>query len=159
MHIFQTVVLVLFLISSALLIFMILIQSGKGGSLGIMGGGSSSSAFGSSTVDVVEKISWWGALAFFVLAILAAIAFADSGPKIPENVEKDSIEKQLQVPATDPATQGQPSGQNPPVMPGTVNKPIENKPAATNPVTKPAQTQPGATGMNPTGPATGQIGK
>lgn len=78
--------------------------------MGIMGGGGSNTAFGSSTVDVVEKAAFWFAIAFFVLAILAAIAFADSGPRVPE---KDA--QNTEVPATQgtPATQANPAPANP----------------------------------------------
>jgi len=89
-EIFQSTVLILFFISAAILIFLILIQSGKGGGMGMLGGGGSGSAFGSSSVDIVEKVTWWGATAFFVLAVLAAIAFADTGPSLP--VKENGVE-------------------------------------------------------------------
>ncbi|MCB1170058.1 MAG: preprotein translocase subunit SecG [Leptospiraceae bacterium] len=89
MEILQSVVVILFFLVCAVLIFLVLIQSGKGGSMGIMGGGGSQSAFGSSTVDVVEKATWYAAIAFFVLAILAAVAFADSGPNTDVNPAAD----------------------------------------------------------------------
>ena len=39
MEILQSVVVILFFLVCAVLIFLVLIQSGKGGSMGIMGGG------------------------------------------------------------------------------------------------------------------------
>ncbi len=69
------------------MIFLILIQSGKGGSVGIFGGTGSNTAFGASTMDVVTKLTWWLAAAFFTFSILAAVAFADGGPP---STEKDT---------------------------------------------------------------------
>ena len=83
MEILQIVIISIFFVCCALLILFIMLQSGKGGGMGIFGGGGSNTAFGSSTVDVITKATWYGAAGFFVLAILAAISFADSGPKIP----------------------------------------------------------------------------
>lgn len=118
MEILQSIVVILFFLVSAVLIFLVLIQSGKGGSLGVMGGGSSSTAFGSSTVDVVEKATYIAAVAFFVLAIVAAIAFADSGPEIPLEAESETenllLEGETPEPAaeteTDPAETQDPAG-------------------------------------------------
>lgn len=87
MQVIQFTILILFIICCVILAILILIQSGKGGSLNIMGGGSSSSAFGSSTVDVITKATWVGAVVFFVLAILSAIAFADTSMKLEHPAE------------------------------------------------------------------------
>ena len=83
MEILQIVVITVFFICCAVLVFLIMIQSGKGGSLGIFGGASSSTAFGASTVDVITKATWYGTVAFFLLAIAAAVVFADLGPTVP----------------------------------------------------------------------------
>lgn len=127
MEILQTVLVVVFFISCVVLMFFILIQSGKGGSLGIMGGGGSSSPFGSSTVDIVEKATWYGIAAFLTLAIISAVAFADSGPKI--NLPKS--EPQAEAPANSatpsPATPGQPAA---PAQPGTPAQATPTTPAA-----------------------------
>ena len=90
MQVLQLVILGIFFIVCAVLIFLILIQSGRGGGLGVLGGGGSQSAFGSSTMDVVTKATWWGALGFFVLAVLAAIAFSDTGPELPGGAGAES---------------------------------------------------------------------
>ena len=87
MQIVQTLVLILFFLVCAVLVFLVMIQSGKGGSVGIFGGGGSGSPFGASTMDVVTKATWWMTGVFFVLAILAAIVFADSGPTISEGLQ------------------------------------------------------------------------
>ena len=88
MEILQIIIITFFFICCAILIFLIMIQTGKGGGLGMFGGGSSSTTFGSSTIDVVTKATWYGCAAFFILAILAAVAFADSGPKLPDALQE-----------------------------------------------------------------------
>ena len=82
MQILQTFSIVFSIIICLVLIFLILIQSGKSGGLGIFGGGGSSTPFGVSTVDVVTKLTWWLVGLFFVVAILTAIAFAEGGPRV-----------------------------------------------------------------------------
>ncbi|MCS7206241.1 MAG: preprotein translocase subunit SecG [Leptospiraceae bacterium] len=100
MEFLKMALIVIFIILSFVLMFFILIQSGKGGSLGIMGG-ASNTPFGASTMDIVEKITWWGIALFFVFAILLAILFAEPRRKItipeetPPNipVEKSNTEQ------------------------------------------------------------------
>ena len=84
MEILQTFALVLCAIVCFILIFMILLQSGKSGSMGIFGGGSANTAFGASTMDVVTKFTWILTVAFFATALLAAVAFAEGTPNILE---------------------------------------------------------------------------
>ena len=114
MEILQSVVVILFFLVCAVLIFLVLIQSGKGGSMGIMGGGGSQSAFGPSTVDVVEKATGYAGIAFFVLAIVAAIAFADSPPVAPtdEGAPTEQTDNLDQVPVADPGAEA-PAAQQP----------------------------------------------
>lgn len=92
MELFRFFIVVAFLIVCFILIFFILIQSGKGGSLGILGGSASSTPFGASTVDIVEKITWWGILLFFILSLLSAIVFAVPKKKIILEEEKTNLE-------------------------------------------------------------------
>lgn len=110
MQILQTIIVILFFVSSSFLILLILVQSGKGGSLGIMGGGGSGTAFGSSTVDVVEKLSWWMIALFFILAIGSAIVFSSSGPGLPAVPEQGD---QVEVPGLQLEGQVQPMGDQP----------------------------------------------
>jgi len=56
MGILITVVTVLFVILSVLLVILILLQSDKSAGMGLLGG-SSQSTFGSSTADVITKIT------------------------------------------------------------------------------------------------------
>jgi preprotein translocase subunit SecG len=48
---------VIFVLLCIILVIVILLQSDKSAGMGILGGGSSSSAFGSSTADVITKIT------------------------------------------------------------------------------------------------------
>ena len=77
MFILQVIIITAFFITCGVLIFLVMIQSGKGGGLNVFGGGGSNTTFGTSTMDVVTKATWYAGAAFFGLSILAAVAFAD----------------------------------------------------------------------------------
>jgi preprotein translocase subunit SecG len=116
MQLLQTLVLILFFLCCGILIFLVMIQSGKGGSVGIFGGGGSGTPFGASTMDVVTKATWWATGLFFLLAILAAISFADSGPTIGDRVNTVPETEDLGpsaapgAPGTAPATESRETG-------------------------------------------------
>jgi len=117
MQILQMALVILFFVSCGALVFLILIQSGKGGSLGVMGGGGSASPFGSSTVDVVEKATWYGIAAFLVLAVLSAVTFADQGIKITPTDTETEIPADLNTHADEseanPQNQAAPANNQP----------------------------------------------
>lgn len=70
-------VLTIFLLTSVFLIFLVLIQSGKGGGgLGAFGGGASQTAFGSSSADVLTKATRYSAIIFIILALTLSFLFA-----------------------------------------------------------------------------------
>ncbi|MCC6275705.1 MAG: preprotein translocase subunit SecG [Leptospiraceae bacterium] len=70
-------VLTLFIITSLFLIFMVLIQAGKGGGgLGNLSGGSSQTTFGASGADVLTKATRYSAIAFIALAFTLSFLFA-----------------------------------------------------------------------------------
>src|SRR4030042_1117340 len=66
----------LFVVLCILLIIIILLQSDKSAGMGILGG-SSQSAFGSSTADVITKITT-GLVAFFLLGALGLSVLGSS---------------------------------------------------------------------------------
>lgn len=70
---------VLFVILCIILVIVILLQSDKSAGMGILGGGSSQSAFGSSTADVITKITAV-MIAFFMLGSLG-LAIMESSTK------------------------------------------------------------------------------
>ncbi len=88
MQFLQIFIIVVFLIACLILMFFILIQSGKGGSMGILGG-ASNTTFGASTMDIIEKLTWWGILIFFILALISAILFAVPRKKIELPIENN----------------------------------------------------------------------
>lgn len=57
MGIFISIGTVLFLILCILIIMVILLQSDKSAGMGVLGGASSQSTFGSSTADVITKVT------------------------------------------------------------------------------------------------------
>ncbi len=96
MNILLSISTVLFLILSVLLIVIILLQSDKGAGMGILGGGSQS-AFGSSTADVITKIT----------AVLVALFMLGSlGLAVLESNRARNLEERLFQ--TDKTEQGNP---------------------------------------------------
>ncbi|MCR4676674.1 MAG: preprotein translocase subunit SecG [Sphaerochaetaceae bacterium] len=67
------ILLVLFVLVSLLLIFVIAIQSEDDSGLGGVFGGNSTSVFGGNTNKVLNKVTAYLVVAFFVLAVLVAI--------------------------------------------------------------------------------------
>lgn len=78
---------VLFLLNCIFMIFLVLIQTGKNSSLGIMGG-ASQSVFGSSSVDVLTKITRYTAISFITIALLLSFVFAKKEEKLPITQEE-----------------------------------------------------------------------
>ncbi len=117
-----TFLLIVHIIVCFLLIFVVLIQSGKGAELGAaFGGGSSHTLFGSrGAATFLNKMTTIAAVVFMVTSLLLAVVTAKSGSvvkNIPVTEEKKSI------PATSGPVQGgsvqpvQPSQQQVPKSP------------------------------------------
>lgn len=117
MGILMSIATVLFVILSALLVIIILLQSDKSAGMGILGG-SSQSAFGSSTADVITKIT----------GVLVTLFMVGSlGLAIMESYRTRSLEKDLLAP--DAKTSG--------VIEKNVQAPVDQqKPVAETPGTK-----------------------
>ena len=75
MGVLLTITTVIFIILCILLVILIMLQSDKSAGLGLLGG-SSQSAFGSSTADVITKITGGMIALFLVLAM--AMAYLES---------------------------------------------------------------------------------
>lgn len=96
--------LVLFILNCIFLVFLVLIQTGKNSSLGIMGG-ASQSVFGSSSVDILTKITRWTAITFISLALILSFVFAKKEEKLPVSQEEpiiNSVENPEVTPETAP---------------------------------------------------------
>ncbi len=93
MGILVSVTTVIFVILCVLLVILILLQSDKSAGMGILGG-SSQSAFGSSTADVITKIT---------ATMVGIFMVASLGLAIMESAKSDSIKKQLQDASAAPA--------------------------------------------------------
>ncbi len=81
---------VIFVLNCLFLILLVLLQTGKNSSLGIMGG-ASQSVFGSSTVDILTKITRGSAIAFLVIALLLSFLFAKKPEKLPLLQEETNL--------------------------------------------------------------------
>jgi preprotein translocase subunit SecG len=68
MGILITVLTIILVILSVLIVLIILLQSDKSSGMGILGGGGSQSAFGSSTADVLTKITGTMVALFMIIA-------------------------------------------------------------------------------------------
>ncbi|HOX92918.1 MAG TPA: preprotein translocase subunit SecG, partial [Spirochaetales bacterium] len=80
MGLFGIVLLVLFAIVCALLVFLVIIQDQEGEGLGGIFAGAGNAAFGSRSANVVVKTTYVLGTLFFVLAFsLALINRSDSG--------------------------------------------------------------------------------
>lgn len=76
MGVLSTVLAVLFVILCIFLIIIIMLQTDKGSGMGVLGG-SSQSAFGSSTADVITKITAFMVVLFF-LGVLGLVVIDSS---------------------------------------------------------------------------------
>ncbi len=90
MEVLITVSSIGFVVLAVILVILILLQSDKSAGMGILGG-SSQTAFGSSTADVITKITT-GLVAFFMLGSL--------GLAVLESYKESSIEKEFETETT-----------------------------------------------------------
>ncbi|MCZ8343643.1 MAG: preprotein translocase subunit SecG [Leptospira sp.] len=91
-------ILTLFVLISLFLILLVMIQTGKGGSAGMLGGSTASqSVFGASTADVMTKTTRVIAILFIVFSLVLSFLFAkkdevlvpDADPSIEAPLESD----------------------------------------------------------------------
>lgn len=96
---FYFLVITVFLILSALLCFVILIQEGKTTGLGAsFGGEASDSVFGTQTADVLKRFTAWLAVIFMVGCVVlslwtSALGRANAPVSNPYNTEQAEIEQ------------------------------------------------------------------
>jgi len=100
---------VLFVIVSVLLVFIILIQSNKTGSMGLFG--SSDSVLGSGGFDILTKITAGFGIAFVVLAF--SISYLMSKGRTRLDIELEKVRQQQQEQPQESLPQNAPSPQQP----------------------------------------------
>jgi preprotein translocase subunit SecG len=89
-------VLFFFVLNCLFLIGLVLLQSGKGNSLNMMGG-ASQSTFGSSTTDVLTKTTRVIAISFIVFSLFLSFLFAKKEEVLPiPDTEETSVIKQIE---------------------------------------------------------------
>ena len=85
-------IIVLMLIAAVLLGLVILVQNPKGGGLNASLGGVSNQVFGAKrSTDIVEKITWYLAIAIFVLSLVSVTQIGTPGDNA-ASPEKTKIE-------------------------------------------------------------------
>jgi preprotein translocase subunit SecG len=163
-HILTDISSIVFMFVGLLLIFVILLQRGRGGGLaGAFGGAGGQSAFGTKAGDVFTRITIGIALVWVIMAILTGYAMTyESGKvrfvsKVTES--KDAAAEGEAVPAnpgkTDPFENGSESP-TPPASkesPKTTTSPPQKSAAAAKDKNAPAPTKQG-TGTPPATPST-----
>ncbi|MBN2434149.1 MAG: preprotein translocase subunit SecG [Spirochaetes bacterium] len=90
MGILTTILTVVFVIVCVLAILLILLQSDKSSGMGIIGG-SSQSTFGSSTADVVTKITGFLVALFLVIALTLGGLYTYSKSASRKALEESSV--------------------------------------------------------------------
>ena len=92
---FWTIVVSIFvLIVTLLLMFIILIQRGKGGGLiGALGGVGGSSPFGSRAGDTFTKITLYLALVWGLLIVIQTVIAKHNDTRLPGEVRPEIVEK------------------------------------------------------------------
>jgi len=114
MGIFLSLTTVIFVILCVLLVILILLQSDKSAGMGILGG-SSQSAFGSSTADVVTKITAY--LVGFFMLISLGLASMESfrGKDLERDAHSLTLTDEELLRARDNRAEGQGEVENQPV--------------------------------------------
>jgi len=94
MLIFYYIMITVFLLLGALLCLIIMMQEGKGSSLGAFLGGGQDSLFGVSTAQVLKKITAYMATIFMILSLLLSFWTASIGKNIsPYSQPQEQVEE------------------------------------------------------------------
>ncbi|MEW6107692.1 MAG: preprotein translocase subunit SecG [Nitrospirota bacterium] len=121
-----TLILIIHLLVSIFLIFIVLIQSGKGAELGAAFGGSSQTLFGArGAATFFSKMTTIAAIVFMITSLTLAVITAKGGSVVKKAVPVQT-EQQGGMPGTTGPVQGtqpiQPAGKNVPAVPATPSK-------------------------------------
>ena len=129
----------LFVVNSFFLIFVVLLQSGRGVGLGEFGGSTGSAVFGSAGAStLLQKLTAWSAATFMVLSLVLALRSASSSvttegefvteteaPAIVGDTAPPAVESNdIMIPAEIPAEQ------SPVEAPADAQEPTGDAPAA-----------------------------
>lgn len=123
---------VIFLILCVLLVIIILLQSDKSAGMGILGG-SSQSAFGSSTADVITKIS----AVMITLFMLGSLGLAILESNRSESLQKKVLQTEEAGSGIIQKTEGKPAKDTDGASSGNEQVPVKKK--GTNPVKGPVK--------------------
>ena len=100
MAVLTSIITVIFAISCVLLVIIILLQADKGAGMGILGG-AGQSTFGSSTADVITKITTFFVAIFMIGAMALSALESKKSTSLKEKIfntdseTSDSVEKNL----------------------------------------------------------------
>ncbi len=109
MGFFIGTILTLFILLSLFLILLVMIQTGKGGTSGMLGGSTASqSVFGASTADVMTKTTRVSAILFIALSLTLSFLFAKKDEVLLPEVEP-TLETPINANETVPQTTPTPS--------------------------------------------------
>ncbi|MBI5641781.1 MAG: preprotein translocase subunit SecG [Nitrospirae bacterium] len=125
--ILSTLILVLHIIVCIFLIFIVLIQSGKGAELGAAFGGSSQTLFGArGAATFFSKMTTIAAIVFMMTSLALAVVTSKGSSvvkKVPVATEqKKNIPQGPQGPISGPVQGGQPAQQNIPAVPSAPSR-------------------------------------
>lgn len=127
-----TLILIIHVIVCFFLIFIVLVQSGKGAELGAAFGGSSQTLFGArGAATVFSKLTTIAAVVFMLTSLSLAIVTAKGGSVVKR--VPASTEQRKGLPSAPPAP-GVPAQGTQPAMPGKTGLPAApSQPAGSNP--------------------------
>ncbi len=119
----------------ALLVGAVLMQLPRSEGLGAaFGGGAAENVFGAQTTHVLAKLTVWLGVAFFVITLLLAIAFANNQPST-SKLEKDLLSAPIPEAAATPDM-----GPSTDVLPVTPSTEIKTEPMTLQPESAPSPT-------------------
>lgn len=127
MEILVTLLTTLLVILAVFIILIVLLQSDKSSGMGILGGGGSQSAFGSSTADVLTKITGTMVALFMIIAFGLSVLESHRPKSVIDTVPSESP---LSPPKMEPGKDKEKvpvKSQNKPVK-DNVKKPVQDKP-------------------------------
>lgn len=97
MGVLVTVITIFLVILAIVIVLLILLQSDKSAGMGILGGGGSQSAFGSSTADVLTKMTGTMVAIFMISAFALSVIEARRPKSVVDTLPQDQQSEQPKV--------------------------------------------------------------